>query len=235
MKSIFSLVCFAFFLAGCQRAPDTVWDDTKSATRYMERGFRSLGGKQTDSRQVQSRNEFMCPTQEPCYMEESPPSDYIPLSDDPNVGSLEMRENRPPKETPGEPGSSIPGISAFRDPHTNPQWAPVFRNVEFAYNSSLVKGADNLQTIRNIADNMRQNPRLYLFVEGHCDERGPEAYNLALGSHRANAVRNLLINEGISPDRLFTISYGKERPIVLGQDEESWQQNRRAEFKIYER
>lgn len=70
-------------------------------------------------------------------------------------------------------------------------------------------------------------------MEGHCDERGPEAYNLALGSRRAHAVRNMLLQQGVHPDQVFTISYGKERPLVMEHHDEGWAQNRRAEFKIY--
>ena len=140
---------------------------------------------------------------------------------------------RQAKESPGDPGSSIPGIEAFRDPTTNSAWASVFRNITFEYNSSLIKGQDNLNTIRNIADYMKKNPSIYIFVEGQTDERGAEAYNLALGSHRANAVRNMLINEGASPDHIFAVSYGKERPVLMEHHEEAWAQNRRAEFKIY--
>lgn len=161
--------------------------------------------------------------------------DFIPLQDPTNELALADIVSRPPRETPGEQGSSIPGIQAFRDPSTNPQLAGIFRPIYFDYDSSLVKGAQNLQTIHNIAEFLRFHPNIYLFVEGHTDERGPQAYNLALGSRRANTVRNLLISEGVHPDRLFTISYGKERPVILERHEEGWAKNRRGEFKIYER
>lgn len=161
--------------------------------------------------------------------------DFIPLHDPNNeLAALDMG-SRPPRETPGEAGSSIPGIKAFRDPSTNPQLAGIFRPIYFEYDSSMVKGPQNLQTIHNIAEFLRFNPNIYIFVEGHTDERGPQAYNLALGSRRANAVRNLLISEGTHPDRMFTISYGKERPVILERHEEGWAKNRRDEFKIYER
>ncbi len=224
------------FSTGCRRNSNAVWEDTKSAGRYMNRGFRSLGGKNGDSRQVRNRNEFMGSSgaygMSP-YIEE----EYVPLMDDPNSSdvSIESMASRPPRESPGDPGSSLPGIDAFRDPSTHPQWRSIFRTLYFAYNSSLIKGEDSLAVLHNIAGYMRRHPHLYVFVAGHCDERGPEAYNLALGSHRANAVRNLLINEGVSPDNIFTISYGRERPVIVGHDEESWSQNRRAEFKVYER
>lgn len=65
-------------------------------------------------------------------------------------------------------------------------------------------------------------------VEGHCDERGTREYNLALGERRANAVREYLISLGVAPARIETISYGKERPAVLGSNESAWAQNRRG-------
>ncbi len=162
-------------------------------------------------------------------------SDYIPIDDPANELAMADMVAPPPSETPGEAGSSIPGIQAFRDPSTIPQLAGIFRPIYFDYDSSMVKGQQNLQIIHAIADFLRYHPNVYMFVEGHTDERGPQAYNLALGSRRANAVRNLLISEGVNPDRLFTISYGKERPVVLERHEEGWSKNRRAEFKIYER
>ena len=142
---------------------------------------------------------------------------------------------QPPRETPGEMGSSIPGIEAFRDPSTHPQLASVFRSIYFEYNSDLIKGPENFSTLHQIADYLRSHPNVYLFIEGHTDERGPDAYNYALGLRRANTVRNRLLNEGVNPDRVFTITYGKDRPVVLEKHEEGWAKNRRAEFKIYDR
>ena len=75
-----------------------------------------------------------------------------------------------------------------------------------------------------------QNVRLR--IEGHADQRGSTEYNLALGQRRAEAVRAFLANYGIDPDRFTTVSYGKERPLVEGEDEEAWSRNRRAEFGI---
>ncbi|MBA3957367.1 MAG: OmpA family protein [Parachlamydiaceae bacterium] len=221
-------------LTSCRRTPDTVWEDTKSAGRHVNRGFRSLGGKHGSSRQINSRGEFFPGEDEIISVTPCSEPEFTPLSDTPN-NNLRMSDSRAPRESPGDPGSSIPGIEAFRDPSTNPKWAATFRNVYFPYNSSLVKSPENLETIRNVSNYMKQNPNTYVFVEGHCDERGPEAYNLALGSHRSNAVRNMLIAQGVNPDNIFTISYGKERPTIAGNDDESWQQNRRAEFKVYER
>ncbi len=71
-------------------------------------------------------------------------------------------------------------------------------------------------------------PNVSITVEGHADERGTREYNLALGDRRANAAKNYLAARGVSPSRITTISYGKERPVALGSDEASWAQNRRA-------
>lgn len=71
-------------------------------------------------------------------------------------------------------------------------------------------------------------PNVRVTLEGHCDERGTREYNLALGDRRANAAKNYLASRGVSAGRITTISYGKERPLALGSDDESYAQNRRA-------
>ncbi len=69
-------------------------------------------------------------------------------------------------------------------------------------------------------------------AEGHCDERGTSEYNLGLGERRARAVRDFLVAAGIAANRIRTVSYGKERPFVLGHDESAWKFNRRAHFVL---
>lgn len=87
-------------------------------------------------------------------------------------------------------------------------------------------------TVEALAVWMNDFPSTTLSLEGHCDERGTREYNLALGERRANAVRDYLVALGIAPNRLTTISYGKERPAVLGSNEEAWAQNRRGVFVV---
>jgi peptidoglycan-associated lipoprotein len=72
------------------------------------------------------------------------------------------------------------------------------------------------------------HPNVRVTIEGHCDERGTREYNLALGDRRATSAKNFLASAGVSPDRMSTISYGKERPVAMGSDESAWAQNRRA-------
>tara|TARA_Y100001970_G_scaffold164586_1_gene201101 strand:- start:4590 stop:5111 length:522 start_codon:yes stop_codon:yes gene_type:complete len=75
---------------------------------------------------------------------------------------------------------------------------------------------------------LKQYSNVSVIIEGHCDERGTREYNLALGEKRAQAVKNYLLSLGISSDRLSTISYGKERPAVVGSNDGAWAQNRRS-------
>ena len=75
---------------------------------------------------------------------------------------------------------------------------------------------------------LRANTDLNFIVEGHCDERGTREYNLALGEQRATAVRDYLVIQGIDPDRIKVISYGKEKPAVVGSNNMAWSKNRRA-------
>ncbi len=235
---LLNLLLIMLAMTGCRRTGDDVWEDTKTAGRHVGRGIKTLGGKHGDSRMVYSPDDFY--TDEGSYMTPAAPStegDFIPLQDQPMSDDFAMAESvsPQPRESPGDPGSSIPGIQAFQDPSTIPGLAGIFQNIKFDYNSNLIKGQQNMDTLRAIADYLQRHPATYIFVEGHTDERGPEAYNLSLGSRRANAVRNALIADGVSPDNLFTISYGKERPAVRESHEEAWAQNRRAEFKIYQR
>jgi peptidoglycan-associated lipoprotein len=82
---------------------------------------------------------------------------------------------------------------------------------------------------------LQGEPGAEVFVEGHCDERGTVEYNLALGQRRANAARDYLISLGMSSGQLSTVSYGEERPLDPGQNEDAWAKNRRCHFVILKR
>jgi peptidoglycan-associated lipoprotein len=83
-------------------------------------------------------------------------------------------------------------------------------------------------TLKKQARWLKRHPRLDVVIEGHTDERGTREYNLALGARRANSARNYLIALGVSADRIETVSYGKERPAVMGSTPDAWAKNRRA-------
>jgi peptidoglycan-associated lipoprotein len=103
--------------------------------------------------------------------------------------------------------------------------------IHFDYDSSAIRPSD-MGNIEFVARHLISQPSHLLYVEGHCDERGTEQYNLSLGERRAQAVRDQLMAFGISADRVQTISYGEKQPVVEGGDETSYQANRRGEFVL---
>ena len=99
--------------------------------------------------------------------------------------------------------------------------------VFFNYDSSDLD-SDAQELLQDQVAWLKQYSDVSVIVEGHCDERGTREYNLALGEKRAQSVKNYLISLGISSDRISTISYGKERPAVVGSNDGAWAQNRRS-------
>ena len=93
--------------------------------------------------------------------------------------------------------------------------------------------AEAKATLKTQAEWLKNNPRALIVIEGRCDERGTREYNIALGDRRANAARSYLITLGVAANRIRTISYGKDKPVVLGSDEESWAKNRSATTVAY--
>jgi peptidoglycan-associated lipoprotein len=103
--------------------------------------------------------------------------------------------------------------------------------IYFEYDSDALT-AESQERLRLKAAILRANPSIRLRIEGHADERGSTEYNLALGQRRAESVRTFLGGFGVGAERLPTISYGKERPLVEGTGEAVWARNRRAEFVV---
>ncbi|MDC6448485.1 peptidoglycan-associated lipoprotein Pal [Alphaproteobacteria bacterium] len=99
--------------------------------------------------------------------------------------------------------------------------------VFFNYDSSELD-ADAQELLQDQVAWLKQYSNVSVIIEGHCDERGTREYNLALGEKRAQSVKNYLISLGISSERVSTISYGKERPAVVGSNDGAWVQNRRS-------
>jgi len=97
--------------------------------------------------------------------------------------------------------------------------------VFFDFNQATLR-PDAQTTLDRQAAWLARYPQVRVQVAGNCDDRGTEEYNLALGSRRANATRDYLVAKGVDPSRITTISYGKDRPVALGDNEEAWAQNR---------
>jgi len=101
--------------------------------------------------------------------------------------------------------------------------------IHFDYDKSVVK-ASEVGKLQPVIAALKAAPQNHLEVEGHCDERGTEEYNRALGERRALAIRAQLIKSGIAPNRISTISYGEDKPAALGHDAAAWDKNRRGEL-----
>ena len=104
-------------------------------------------------------------------------------------------------------------------------------DIYFQYDESSLSD-DARDKLAKDADLLKNQPQFQLTVEGHCDSRGTNEYNLALGERRANAVRDYIGSLGVNPTRLRTISYGEERPVCHEENESCWQQNRRAHLVV---
>lgn len=109
--------------------------------------------------------------------------------------------------------------------------AALLETIYYDYDSDELR-SDARATLDAKLRVLNANPALRIRIEGHCDERGTDQYNLALGRRRADQAKRYLIDRGIDVARIETISYGRERPVVQGGTEEAWAQNRRGEFQI---
>lgn len=217
------LVMSSLLLASCSQTVSGVWEETKTQARYLSRKGQSLFNKDLDSRLVASNDEFYGVEEE----------EFVPLRDS-DLKSQYVDYTAPQsKNTPGDPTGPIPGIQAFKSPGN--ALIATYRTVYFNTDDHTLRVKEYYHTLNKVAAHLKRHPKVYIFIEGNCDERASEAYNLALGTRRANFVRGYLIKQGVNPDQLYTISYGKERPADKGHNRAAWAKNRRVEFKIHDR
>lgn len=110
----------------------------------------------------------------------------------------------------------------------------MLKDIHFDFDKYDVRREDE-DILKENAAWLKNNPKMKVQIEGHCDERGTVEYNLALGERRASNTKKYLVFLGISPDRISTISYGEERPLDKSHDEEAWAKNRRAHIVVLSR
>jgi peptidoglycan-associated lipoprotein len=139
--------------------------------------------------------------------------------------------------------SPEPGISAAQNPESGVSASELPANLEELNKAGYLKDtffdtnkaelrSDARDALAADASWLRGHPSVRILIEGHCDERNTEEYNLALGWRRANAAKAYLATLGVGTDRIATISYGEERPFATCHDESCWWQNRRVHFVI---
>jgi peptidoglycan-associated lipoprotein len=109
--------------------------------------------------------------------------------------------------------------------------APALQNVYFDFDKYEIRRGD-AEILAENAKWLKANAAALVLIEGHCDERGTNEYNLALGERRARATRDYLVSLGVEASRISTISYGEERPVCVERTEACWEQNRRAHFLV---
>jgi peptidoglycan-associated lipoprotein len=129
------------------------------------------------------------------------------------------------------PPPEPPRVQQQRGPTEEEIFAQEVKTIYFDYDKYEIR-EDQKAALQGNANFLRTHPSMKVVVEGHCDERGSEEYNLGLGDRRANAVKEALGAMGVTGDRVRTLSYGKERPVCTDANEDCWQKNRRGQFVL---
>ncbi len=199
-----------------------VWEDTKTMGRYLKRKGKLFWRKDSDSRMIGAAEEFAGPIE----------AEFIPLREE-DLQAQIINAVAQPAESPGVEGSGIPSIEHFSNP--SPELSSLFKIIYFNTDQHILREKGDYELISRMADYMKKNPKMYVFISGHCDERASEAYNLSLGTRRANAIRSLLVKNGVSANHIYTVSFGKEMPVDLRHNPDAWAKNRRVEFKLFKK
>jgi peptidoglycan-associated lipoprotein len=156
-----------------------------------------------------------------------------------------QENNNPP---PGGAFNPEPPVTTVQPnptgyPEGNGRWAPLFENgrkdrdkfaadtVYFDFDRSTIKASEESK-LQEVASYFKSNTTDALIIEGNCDERGTEKYNLSLGERRALAAREYLINLGVDSQRIKTVTYGASKPVDPGHNEEAWKKNRRDDMVL---
>jgi len=134
-------------------------------------------------------------------------------------------------KTGQKPMMAKPGIESRDIPLRSKEMSEILKDVYFDFDSYDVRD-DVKPALRALAGYLIKNGSEKLLIEGHCDERGTNEYNLALGERRAQATKKFLLSLGVASSRMEVISYGEEKPVCSEQTEDCWQKNRRVHFVI---
>ena len=132
---------------------------------------------------------------------------------------------------PKRPTTGVPGPSGAANPPSPQEFRTIeaLKDIHFDFDRYEIRSSDAKILVEN-AKWLKANPNSQILIEGDCDERGTNEYNLALGDRRAKSTASYLASQGVPPSRMTTISYGKERSLCSDHNEECWAKNRRAHF-----
>ncbi len=202
LVSMISIFCVGLILAGCPKK--TVMKEVPSvAQQEAAHQEQERSIKEREVRETERREQEIREREVAKLREEK--------------AKQELERSLVAKETPG-----IEGV-VFE--------SSLLRRIHFDFDRYYIRPQD-AQILKQNAEVLKKFHTVKIQIEGHCDERGTNEYNLALGERRANSVKTYLMHLGISGERISTISYGEERPLDPAQNEEAWAKNRRAEFVI---
>ncbi len=217
MKRFCLYIPLALLCTSCMSTMGSYWNEAKTTWQNLKN--------------IHNQNSSVAYSQEDFFGADE--RDFIPLNDRDVTSQLVEYAVPQAREVPGTMGGLIPGIDAFRSPNKNE--SAVFTKIYFPTNQHISKTKESTAVIHRIANYLKKHPNLHVFIEGHADERASESYNLSLGTRRSNYVRQTLSKNGVNPQRLVTVSCGKEKPEALGHGEKFWAKNRRVAFKLYEK
>lgn len=213
MKQLTWGICLLMLVTSCQRSSNQTWEDVKTAGRCLQQGVNTICGKYYESKQIATADDFRGPDD----------GEFIPLEEKDLFTDYTKTDAAIAQAK--EPTDQLP---AFLSAKTSR-----FKPVHFETDEHIIREKEDLVTVENILKYLKKNPKMYLKIEGHCDKRASSAYNMALGMRRANHLRVLLIKKGIDFNRIYTVSYGKEKPVAVGDDKNTFALNRRSEFKFF--
>lgn len=161
----------------------------------------------------------------------APPPGAAPV---PRAGEIPVTRPVPPVEVPVSPMPPAPPAPPAPSAGPGAVAAAALKDILFDFDKSIIRD-DQKAALNENAAWLKANSTVKITIGGHADERGTKEYNLGLGERRAKATKDYLVAAGIDGTRIVTISYGEERPFVLGHDESAWKWNRRAHFVIASR
>ncbi len=141
----------------------------------------------------------------------------------PEASAAETMSSRPAGTQMASAAEAAAGVSATEEKSS------LFQDIHFDFDKSLIRD-DAKPILASVSDYLKKNQGVKLLVEGHCDERGTSEYNMALGDRRAESARKYLVYLGVPAAVLSTVSFGEEKPLDPGHNEEAWAKNRRAHF-----
>jgi len=202
--SIFILIrCLGLFLVGCPKKTVVVNRDRPSVQRSEEASRLEAERAAREAREAQELKEREL---------------------------AKIKEEEAKKPTGGELEKSLVAKKE-RGIEGEVFESKLLKDIRFDYDKYDIRRVDE-GILRENAAFLKKNPKMKIQIEGHCDERGTVEYNLALGERRANSTKRYLVSLGITSDRISTISFGKERPLDPGHNEEAWAKNRRAHIVV---